>query len=86
MRAGMRGIVPDAVLDRKDKTGFITPGHIAWLRGQLSHLLEGDWKELEGYVVRPELMKVLAGYRRGDNRNALFVWRLAMLRAFLRII
>lgn len=86
LRAGMRGIVPDAVLDRKDKTGFITPGHIAWLRGQLSYLLEGDWKELDGYVVRPELMRVLAGYRRGDDRNALFVWRLAMLRAFLRTV
>jgi asparagine synthase (glutamine-hydrolysing) len=84
LRAGMRGIVPDAVLDRRDKTGFITPGHIAWLRGELSSLLEGDWKELDGYVVRPELMKVLAAYRKGDNRNALFVWRLAMLRAFLR--
>ncbi|MBK9184730.1 MAG: hypothetical protein IPM83_16980 [Ignavibacteria bacterium] len=52
LRAGMRGIVPDAVLDRRDKTGFITPGHIAWLRGELSFLLEGDWKELDGYVVR----------------------------------
>jgi asparagine synthase (glutamine-hydrolysing) len=84
LRAGMRGIVPDAILDRKDKTGFITPGHIAWLRGALSHLLDGDWKELDGYVALPELRTILSAYRAGDNRNALFVWRLAMLRAFIR--
>lgn len=85
LRAAMRGIVPDPVLDRRDKTGFTTPGHVTWLRGALSHLLEGSWKELDG-LVRPEpLQSVLDGYRRGDNRHALFVWRLAMLRAFMRI-
>jgi len=84
LRAGMRGIVPDEVLDRKDKTGFITPGHIAWLRGSVSHLLEGDWKELDGYVDKARLMKIIGSYQLGDNSNALFVWRLAMLRSFLR--
>lgn len=84
LRAGMRGIVPDAVLDRKDKTGFVTPGHTSWLRGALSHLLEGDWHELDPYVLRPELMKVINAYRKGDNTQALFVWRLAMLQNFLR--
>jgi asparagine synthase (glutamine-hydrolysing) len=29
-RAAMRGIVPDAILDRRDKVGFVTPEH-AWL-------------------------------------------------------
>jgi asparagine synthase (glutamine-hydrolysing) len=86
LRSGMRGIVPDEVLDRKDKTGFITPGHIAWLRGALSHLIDGDWKELDGYVARTELTSVLNAYRKGDNTNALFVWRLAMLRNFLRTV
>ena len=55
----MRGIVPDAILDRKDKTGFITPGHIKWLRGELSYLLDGDWQELDGLVSLPGLTRVL---------------------------
>lgn len=83
LRAAMRGIVPDPVLDRKDKTGFITPGHIAWLRGALSHLLDGDWSDLDWAIDRSALNEILQAYRRGDNSNALFVWRLAMLRAFL---
>ena len=84
LRAAMRGIVPDAVLDRKDKTGFTTPGHITWLRGSLSHLLDGSWSELDGLVDQGALRKVLGEYQRGDNSNALFVWRLAMLRAWLK--
>lgn len=83
LRAAMRGIVPDAVLDRADKTGFTTPGHITWLRGSLSYLLDGSWSDLDGLVNRPALAAVLERYRKGDNTHALFVWRLAMLRAFL---
>jgi len=37
-RAAMRGIVPDAILDRRDKISFATP-ELAWLRGL------GDWPE-----------------------------------------
>ncbi|MBU3699612.1 MAG: asparagine synthase (glutamine-hydrolyzing) [Candidatus Kapabacteria bacterium] len=84
LRAAMRGIVPDAILDRKDKTGFITPGHIKWLRGALSYTLEGQWKELEPYVDLQRLSTMLDEYRRGDDRRALLIWRLAMLRLFLR--
>lgn len=84
LRAAMRGVVPDAILDRKDKTGFITPGHVSWLRGALSNLLEGSWKELDGIVQKEALDKLLTLYRAGDNRNALLIWRLAMLRMFLR--
>jgi asparagine synthase (glutamine-hydrolysing) len=84
LRSAMRGLVPDPVLDRKDKTGFITPGHITWLRGALSSTLEGTWSELDGIVDHRKLHGVLDAYRRGDNANALFVWRLAMLRLFMR--
>jgi asparagine synthase (glutamine-hydrolysing) len=84
LRSAMRGIVPDAVLDRKDKTGFITPGHITWLRGALKSRLDGDWKELHDVVDRTALAQLLEAYHAGDNRHALFVWRLGMLRAFVQ--
>lgn len=83
LRAAMRGIVPDQVLDRRDKTGFVTPGHIRWLRGALTHMLDGDWRELLDYVDKNALESIILRYRSGDNRHALFVWRLAMLRKFL---
>ncbi|PIW31000.1 MAG: asparagine synthase (glutamine-hydrolyzing) [Rhodospirillales bacterium CG15_BIG_FIL_POST_REV_8_21_14_020_66_15] len=43
-RAAMRGLVPDAILDRRDKIGFITPQD-AWLResgGWLRTLIDSD--------------------------------------------
>lgn len=84
LRAGMRGIVPDAVLDRKDKTGFITPGHSTWLRGKLAPLLDGNWKEVSDYADVGSIKHLVAEYQAGNNAHALFIWRLAMLRAFVR--
>ena len=84
LRAAMRGIVPDQILDRKDKTGFITPGHIKWLRGALSYTLEGSWKDLEPYIDLRRLDTLLNAYRSGDDSNALLIWRLAMLRMFIQ--
>jgi asparagine synthase (glutamine-hydrolysing) len=39
-RAAMRGIVPDVVLDRRDKIGFVTP-ELDWLRSLADTLR--DW-------------------------------------------
>ncbi|MFM8771259.1 MAG: asparagine synthase (glutamine-hydrolyzing) [Candidatus Kapaibacterium sp.] len=84
LRAAMRGIVPDQILDRKDKTGFITPGHIKWLRGDLSYTLDGSWKDLEPHIDLRRLDTLLEAYRHGDDSNALLIWRLAMLRLFMQ--
>ena len=90
LRKAMRGIVPDAVLDRKDKTGFITPGHTKWLRGELSFLLEdtvkgaeGSWEVLEDYVHPQAARRVVSEFKRGSDKHALFVWRLGMLRKYV---
>jgi len=85
LRAAMRGIVPDQILDRRDKTGFITPGHTRWLRGELRTLLEGNWQELDGLADVNAVRKVVGNYVAGSDKNSLFVWRLAMLRAFIRV-
>ena len=42
-RSAMRGIVPNEVLDRRDKVGFETPQHL-WLRDQ--------WKSMEGRLAK----------------------------------
>lgn len=84
LRAAMRGIVPDQILDRRDKTGFITPGHIKWLRGQLAFTLEGSWSMLDSFIDVRKIDDLIKAYHGGDTRNALFVWRLAMLRMFMQ--
>lgn len=40
LRCGLRGIVPDAVLNRRDKMGFVTP-QSRWMDGALGEHIEG---------------------------------------------
>lgn len=76
LRAALRGLVPDTVLDRRDKVGFATPER-AWLRS-LSPWVDdvlgrpspaGDVLDLER--VRREL----AGARRGATPYDFWLWR-----------
>jgi asparagine synthase (glutamine-hydrolysing) len=75
-RAAMRGIVPDAVLDRRDKIGFRTPED-TWLRAQGALLVE--WISdadripiLDPAACHREVSDALAG----DTRFTPGLWRL----------
>jgi asparagine synthase (glutamine-hydrolysing) len=76
-RRAMRGIVPDAVLDRRDKIGFATP-EARWLRSlrpYVDGVLEPDALAavpvLDGDVVRAEWRAAAEGQGSLDTR----VWR-----------
>ena len=66
LRRAMRGIVPDAVLDRKDKIAFETPER-AWLE-TLRPWIETT---LDGAVAR----SIPALVRRKDRINGTATWR-----------
>jgi asparagine synthase (glutamine-hydrolysing) len=64
-RAAMRGIVPDAILDRKDKVGFATPEK-AWLKqleGQVMTWLQAaeSMPFLNGFECRHEVQAMIDG-------------------------
>jgi asparagine synthase (glutamine-hydrolysing) len=76
-KAAMRGIVPDAILDRRDKVGFATPERI-WLRGMrawcLGVLGEGESEAIgavDAAAARALCGRVLSGEAPWDGR----VWR-----------
>ncbi|MBL7924694.1 MAG: asparagine synthase (glutamine-hydrolyzing) [Bacteroidia bacterium] len=82
LRESLRGILPEAIAGRKDKKGFVTPGEVKWLRGPLAHLLEQDFSQID--FLRPDTMKsVVEDFKKGDNRHANLVWRLAVLRKWM---
>jgi len=76
-RAAMRGLVPDAILDRRDKIGFATPEQdwLRKLRPWVERALGPDAvarvPALKGRVVRRLWPEVLAGRRAFDPT----VWR-----------
>jgi asparagine synthase (glutamine-hydrolysing) len=78
LREALAGILPEAIRRRTDKKGFVTPGENKWLRGPLKHLLKKPLDDL-GLLNRKKCEALLAAYRKGDNRHAALVWRLAVL-------
>jgi asparagine synthase (glutamine-hydrolysing) len=87
-REAMRGIVPDAILNRNDKIGFETPEK-RWLCSSLhtwvERVLESD--EMAGIeavcqpVLKQEWQAVLSGRKRFDNR----IWRWVNLAVWTRL-
>ena len=86
-RAAMRGIVPDAILGRRDKVGFATPEQrwlkelFPWVERQLSPSTLELVPVLDPEGVRREWQAVLSGKRPFDFR----VWRWLNLLAWGRV-
>ncbi|NNC82955.1 MAG: asparagine synthase (glutamine-hydrolyzing) [Flavobacteriales bacterium] len=82
LRRSMRGIIPKAIEERKDKVAFKTPGDIRWLRGPLGHLLE-PVDGLFDILDRSRTMGYLNEFQQGDDRYGKLIWRVAMLNHWL---
>lgn len=78
LREAMKGIIPDAIYERKDKKGFVTPGESKWLRGPLSYLLD-DITQIPAFLDKRKVNGLLDRYRKGDQSVDKIVWRTAVL-------
>jgi asparagine synthase (glutamine-hydrolysing) len=83
LRKALHGILPGAIEERKDKQGFVTPGEIKWLRGPLAYLLELDFRQAD-FINRKKANRLVQAFKKGDNRHAVLIWRLATLNYFLK--
>ncbi|MCU0441752.1 MAG: asparagine synthase (glutamine-hydrolyzing) [Bacteroidia bacterium] len=82
LRKALHGILPEAIANRSDKKGFVTPGEVKWLRGELKWLLQEPL--LVDWIQKPVMQKELAEFANGDNRNANWIWRLVTLNQWLK--
>lgn len=78
LRRAMRGLVPDQVLDRRDKIGFATPER-QWLTGPLNAYVRGVLSSDVAHCI-PALdpAAMLASFdriSRGEERWSFKVWR-----------
>jgi asparagine synthase (glutamine-hydrolysing) len=78
LRESLKGILPEAIVNRTDKKGFVTPGEVKWLRGPLSFLLDADFKNLD-FIRSETAKKIVFDFKNGDNSKANLVWRLVVL-------
>jgi asparagine synthase (glutamine-hydrolysing) len=85
LREAMRPVLPEAIRNRTDKKGFVTPGEVKWLRGNLSHLLDIDYSSIP-QVNKKNVASVIDQFKKGDNSNSNLVWRIASLNHWLKTI
>ena len=87
LRAAMRGLVPDAIVDRRDKQGF-SVDQSEWVSGRLGDVIDATLAEPEtaarGYVRVPELHSLLAEVRAG-GRGIDELWRAFITERWLRV-
>jgi asparagine synthase (glutamine-hydrolysing) len=80
LRQSMEGIVPQAILSRRDKQPFVGQEMAAWLAGPLKHLIERPMR-FDGIDIinESEVSRVVQDFKEGDRSKTWLVWRLATL-------
>lgn len=80
LRSAMRQTVPDAILDRRDKMGFVTPESI-WIRNQGKPFFQmaiARAVENSGGVIQPSAMQFFKEMVDGKRRFSQSLWRVAV--------
>ena len=83
LRESLKNVLPQAVYERKDKKGFVTPGEVRWLNGSLKFLLDIDYDRLS-FMNVPLVKTEIEKYKAGNTSNAAFVWRVACLHYWIK--
>jgi asparagine synthase (glutamine-hydrolysing) len=84
LRDALKDYLPQAIYKRTDKKGFVTPGEIKWLRSSLKFLIEQPLKI--DFINTKKAKLEIEKFKKGDNTNALWIWRLVVLNEWLRKI
>jgi asparagine synthase (glutamine-hydrolysing) len=76
-RAAMRGIVPDAILNRRDKIGFATPekSWMSLMDSSVRSTLDGDAARGMGFLNLSAARTELDAVREGNRPFGFHVWR-----------
>ncbi len=84
LRKSVEKILPEGIVWRKDKKGFVTPGEVLWLRNSLKSYTTFDYELLSEYLDVEKVIQIMQEYNQGSDKNAKLVWRLAMLNYWLK--
>jgi len=83
LRHSLKDILPEAIVNRKDKKGFVTPGETKWLRGPLKNLMDINYQNLP--FLRKDIVKqIIENHSKGDNSKSVLAWRIATLNYWMQ--
>jgi asparagine synthase (glutamine-hydrolysing) len=83
LRESLKKELPQAIYERKDKKGFVTPGEVRWLSGPLRFLMDIDYDRLP-FMNVSKVKSEVKKYKAGDTSNAAFIWRVACLHYWIK--
>lgn len=84
LRKSMEGILPDDVIHRKGKQGFLGGEADGWLRGPLRHLIERPMEvEDVGPITNRQADDLVREFKNGSRKRVQAVWNLASLNYWL---
>lgn len=83
LRESLKKVLPQAIYERKDKKGFVTPGEIRWLNGPLKFLMDLDYARLD-FMDQDRVKGLIDNYKKGDTTHGAFVWRILCLHYWLK--
>lgn len=86
LRKAFRGIVPDKILDRKDKMGFVSPEEF-WVKGEgwewFNNSVSSQPDQLD-FINHKEVVKMFAEVRKGTRPFDFTPWRFVCLYKWLQ--
>jgi asparagine synthase (glutamine-hydrolysing) len=87
LREAMRGVVPEPILERRDKIGFAAPT-AAWMRGGLTDwwreaLTSQSFRE-RGCFRLKGVVELIRRFDAGDDAAARPLWRMAIVEQWAR--
>ncbi|HAY33741.1 MAG TPA: hypothetical protein DCY06_06355, partial [Bacteroidetes bacterium] len=85
LRKSLKDIIPEKIIARRDKKGFVTPGEVKWMRGSLKHLLKIDYNKLD-FINKEKTISLISEFENGNDKYSNIVWRLAMLNRWIKDI
>jgi asparagine synthase (glutamine-hydrolysing) len=87
-RQALREMVPQEILDRRDKVGFLAPGEHFWLRGGMKDMASALFVSrtfLErGIYDHKKIQAAWNSYQNGDNRYSSIVWKVIALETWFK--
>lgn len=89
LREFATGRVPNRILNRKDKMGFVTPQEV-WQKDELVPIIDSTFSNIHQYkqlqfIDSDKIMKIYSDYKQGKFNDWAFIWRYFCLVHFCRV-
>ena len=89
LRTAFKSLIPEKILNRKDKVGFETPAHIWFRDGQiiqtLTNIINSDRFQGRECFDYSKIKAIFDDFQNGNDENISILWKVLYLELWFRI-